>query len=48
MSHSDSNDHHEAKPTGFLNTVFDETMGGFGIVLASTLLICIFLLLLLG
>jgi hypothetical protein len=43
-----SHDHHEEKPEGFLNTVFDSTMGGFGIVLSSTLLIVIFLLLLLG
>jgi hypothetical protein len=47
-SHSDSNDHHQEKPTGFLNTVFDETMGGFGIVWASAMLICISLLLILG
>jgi hypothetical protein len=43
-----SHDQHEEKPQGFLNTVFDSTMGGFGIVLTSGLLICIFLLLLLG
>lgn len=58
MSHSDSHghadahghdhDHHESKPHGFLNTVFDETMGGFGIVWAMSLLICVFLLLFLG
>jgi len=43
-----SHDHHEEKPSGFLNTVFDETMGGFGIVWTSGLLIVIFLLLFLG
>ena len=47
MSHSE-HDHHEEKPEGFLNTVFDETMGGFGIVWAVGALICIFLLLFLG
>jgi len=48
MSNSDSHDQHEAKPTGFLNTVFDETMGGFGILWASIALIAISLLLILG
>jgi hypothetical protein len=43
-----SHDHKDEKPEGFLNTVFDETMGGFGIVWVSGLLIVIFLLLLLG
>jgi len=43
-----SHDTHNDKPKGFLNTVFDETMGGFGIVYASGLLIVIFLILLLG
>ena len=36
------------KPQGFLNTVFDETMGGFGILWVSILLVTIFLVLLLG
>jgi len=43
-----SHDHHEEKPEGFLNTVFDSTMGGFGIVWVSMALITIFLVLLLG
>jgi len=43
-----SNEHHEEKPKGFLDTVFDETMGGFGILWTASLLIVIFLLLLLG
>jgi hypothetical protein len=47
-SHSDSHDHHEEKPSGFLNTVFDESMGGFGIVWVSGLLIVVALLLILG
>lgn len=41
-------DHHDEKPHGFLNTVFDSTMGGFGIVWVSGMLIAIFLLMLLG
>jgi len=47
-SHSDSHDHHEEKPSGFLNTVFDESMGGFGIVWVSGLLIVVTLLIMLG
>jgi hypothetical protein len=43
-----SHDNHEEKPEGFLNTVFDSTMGGFGIVWAGGLLVVIFLLMLLG
>jgi hypothetical protein len=43
-----SHDHEEQKPEGFLNTVFDETMGGFGIVWVSAMLAVVFLLLLLG
>ncbi|MBT5133148.1 MAG: hypothetical protein HOH53_11755 [Flavobacteriales bacterium] len=41
-------DHQPEKPQGFLNTVFDETMGGFGILLVSILLVGIFLILFLG
>lgn len=43
-----SHDSHEEKPEGFLNTVFDSTMGGFGIVWTGALLAVIFLLVLLG
>jgi hypothetical protein len=43
-----SHDNHEEKPQGFLNTVFDSTMGGFGIVWISGLMICILALLLFG
>lgn len=46
--HAHGHDHHEEKPTGFLNTVFDSTMGGFGIFWVLGLLTCIFLLLFLG
>ncbi len=48
MSHGESHDHHEEKPEGFLNTVFDETVGGFGILWVGIALVVIFLLLLLG
>lgn len=47
-AHGHHDDHHDEKPHGFLNTVFDSTMGGFGIVWVCGLLVCIFLLMLLG
>jgi len=43
-----SHDNHEQKPEGFLNTVFDSTMGGFGIIWVGAALVAIFLLMLLG
>ena len=43
-----SQDNHEEKPEGFLNTVFDSTMGGFGILWVGLALVSIFLLMLLG
>ena len=43
-----SHDNHEEKPEGFLNTVFDSTMGGFGISMGRWAFVAIFLLMLLG
>ena len=50
MSHEDSHnhDHHEEQPEGFLNTVFDDTVGGFGILWAILALVAIFLLVAFG
>lgn len=50
MSHSDSHghDHHEEKQEGFLNTVFDETVGGFAILWVVIALAVVSLLMLLG
>lgn len=46
--HHDNHGHDHGKPHGFLNTVFESSVGGFGILWVSILLISITLIMLLG
>lgn len=47
MSHEEAHSHDE-QPEEFLDTVFDKTVGGFGIFWVSLVLVAITLLLVLG